>query len=305
MKNYLPPLFLLCFFLLLIGNPKEGIAAAADGLALWYSQVLPALFPSMILTSLLIRTNLLFFLFSRWRITQKLPLRFLLPAAAGILCGYPIGAKTCCDLYHAGVLTKEEVCFESSFVQFPSPMFLLGFVCTVCLPDANRNALLTAIYLPLPLLILLSAACSPGLFQKHKKTASANIFFVKKPCFSMDMFDDVYNKSVGILIKIAGYLMLFTMLNRLLMHLAPSLELPLVLTGGILEMTYGIRTVSSFLLPAAAKQCICVFFLGFGGFSGMLQVRDALTAPLFHTGRYLIFRFLHGVLAAFIYWLLH
>lgn len=301
MKSYLPPLFILFLFVLLACNPKEGILAASEGLSLWYSQVLPALFPSMVLTSLLVRSNLLAALLLKWRLTKRLPVRLLLAPAAGLLCGYPIGAKTCFDLYRLGSISKEEAGFLGCFVHFPSPMFLLGFVCTTCLPQADKTALLAAVYLPLPLLAVLA-----GIYFRKSgiPLKKSDAVLLQKPCFSMELFDDVYNKSVGIMIKIAGYLIFFTILNRLLALLLPDLSVPLCIVSGILEMTYGIRAVSSAALFTPLKECICVFFLGFGGLSGMLQVRDALTAELFSPLRYLSFRLLHGFLAAGIYLLL-
>lgn len=292
MKSYVPPLFVLLFFLLIIRNPGLSIAAASDGLGLWYSQVLPSLFPSMILTSLLVRSNLLSGLLARCPGLSQCSVSRAIPLISGMLCGYPIGAKTCCDLYALGQLNRREVNYLSGFVHCPSPMFLLGFVGTVCLPQIGLARLLASIYLPI---LLLWALSLPG--QKKMSSSSGQ----QEPArvrLSMDLFDDVYSKSVRIMIKIAGYLMLFSILNQLLAHEFPAWKPVLGILGGILEMTYGIRCVSSLALPDAVRECICLFFLGFGGISGMLQVRDALTKDLFSLGRYLLFRCLHGTLAA-------
>ncbi len=296
--TYFPPLFILFVFFAMLINPSLCIQAAGEGLRLWYSQVLPALFPSMILTSLIIRSSLITCLLSKIHILRRLPTAHILPLLSGILCGYPIGAKTCRDLYASGALTQNDIKRMNCFVHTPSPMFMLGYVSTICLPSVNPAKLLLSVYLPIPALIFLSYRLLPA------DPAPSRQNFSSKLTFSMDLFDDVYNKSVQILIKIAGYLMLFTIINRLLLHLFPQASLFLIPLSGILEMTYGIRFTSDQSLPFLIRETLTAFFLGFGGFSTMLQVRDALPKDMFYPKSYLSFRILHGILAAACYYVL-
>ncbi len=300
--NYFPPIFILLLFLCILFHPALCIQAAAEGLKLWYSQVLPALFPSMILTSLIIRSNLLFKLLSTNRLLKKLPISYILPLLSGLLCGYPIGAKTCRDLYASKDLSQSSVKWLNCFIHTPSPMFMLGYVSTICFPSFNPLKLLLSVYLPILILIPLSYLIVKD--ASRVKNIPSDSSQTKQLFFSMELFDEVYNKSVQILIKIAGYLMLFSIINRLLLALFPQANHFLVPLSGILEMTYGIRLCSIQSFPLELQEILTVFFLGFGGLSTMLQVRDALPKNMFYPVSYLVFRILHGIFAALVYYLL-
>ena len=84
-------LFFILAFLLLF--PDTVCSGAKDGLFLWATVVLPSLFPFCLCTSL-IRTY-----------TNGSFSKYLL-LFAGILSGYPIGAKLSGELYQKGVLFR-------------------------------------------------------------------------------------------------------------------------------------------------------------------------------------------------------
>lgn len=295
MKHCLPPLLVLLLFLAILKNPGLCIQAASDGLKLWYNQVLPALLPSMILTSLIIRSNLLSSLLTDIPLISKLPIVRLLPLVSGMFCGYPVGAKVCRDLYDAGSLTRQDIRRLNCVVHSPSPMFMLGFVSTICFPGINARRLLLAVWFPILFLIPLSHFIVPA-----EQTDSASVVS-HRVTFSMELFDGVYNQSVQILIKVAGYLMFFTIINRLLLYLFPQITCILLPLSGMLEMTYGIRMASESQISVRLAETLSVFFLGFGGISTMLQIRDTLPKGLFHPLSYLLFRLLHGILSAVIW----
>ncbi|MBQ8638067.1 MAG: hypothetical protein IJ468_02735 [Lachnospiraceae bacterium] len=298
MRTLFPPLFVFAFFLLLLSNPSVSIAAASEGLTIWYSQVVPSLFPSMILTSFLVSTNLFFALFSRLPHISSIPFSRLLPVISGMICGYPMGAKTCADLYRIGQLSPDEVGILNRYVHCPSPMFLIGFVSSVCLPSIRTEHLLPAIYLPIGLSVLFS-------WPLLSKTASSSSDKTKQSiCFSMELFDEVYNKSLRIIIRIACYLMFFTILNRLLTQSLPAFSTTITILGGLLEMTWGIRSLAHLPVPVLTKELIAVFVLGFGGISTLLQVRDALGKDLFRIRPYLLHRILHAASSTVIYFFL-
>ena len=49
--------FLIGLFLLMLFSPETVAKGAANGLLLWYRQVLPVLFPFLLITGLMIRTE--------------------------------------------------------------------------------------------------------------------------------------------------------------------------------------------------------------------------------------------------------
>lgn len=103
-------LFFTIFCVMQIGfilvYPAEALKAAREGLNLWLNVMIPTLLPFLILTGILVQTGLI----SRLLASFKKPWKIIFgssPAGAyavlvGMLCGYPMGAKTASDLYENG-----------------------------------------------------------------------------------------------------------------------------------------------------------------------------------------------------------
>lgn len=104
--------------------------AAMEGLSLCVQSAIPALFPFMVVASLLISLG-----FGEWLAPHLAGLMtplFRLPGAAssalllGLVGGYPIGAKTAAQLYSEGLLTAEETERLLTFCNNSGPVFLIS-----------------------------------------------------------------------------------------------------------------------------------------------------------------------------------
>ena len=103
--------------------------AAREGLSLCAASVVPALFPFLASSSLLLKLG-----FGDWLAGPLAPLMSLyrLPGEAasalalGLAGGYPVGARTAAELYAAGSLTKDEAERLLTFCNNANPAFLLG-----------------------------------------------------------------------------------------------------------------------------------------------------------------------------------
>ena len=139
MKKTLFPLCALGLFAFCVLHPAQAASGAASGLSLWYSTVLPSLFPCMALSGYLISSRLI----------RRLP-PAPLALAAGWLGGYPMGAKTAADLYRAGRITKKQGNRLLLLACAPSPMFLTGFLGASLLRLSPGESLLclAAVYAP-------------------------------------------------------------------------------------------------------------------------------------------------------------
>ena len=126
---------LLLLFLMLY--PEEALLCAQKGMQLWLNILIPTLLPFMILTGILIRTDL---------ISQiLLPLEPFLskifgisPAGAcallfGLLCGYPMGAKVTSDLYTAQKISHREAQYLLTFTNHASPVFINSYLIHTCM----------------------------------------------------------------------------------------------------------------------------------------------------------------------------
>ena len=105
-------------------------SAAAEALSLCARSVIPALFPFLALSSMLVRMG-----FANW-ITPWcsgwMTTLFRLPGCAagalvlGLIAGYPVGARTAGELYRARLLTREEAQRLIAFCNNSNPVFLIS-----------------------------------------------------------------------------------------------------------------------------------------------------------------------------------
>lgn len=117
---------------LLLLRPQAAAAAAGEGLLLCARTVVPALFPFLVAVGLLTKlgaAELLQGLFAPW----MGPLFHMrgacaLPLLAGLLGGYPTGARMAAQLYREGALHREEAERLLGFCNNCGPSFLLGYV---------------------------------------------------------------------------------------------------------------------------------------------------------------------------------
>lgn len=132
-------IIILLLFFIFITAPALTISGAADGLSLWYANVLPTLLPMIFLGLLISRTRAAHLL-------AKLCTPVLCPLfhvsgygcvalLMGLLCGYPLGAVMAGELYESGKITHSECRYLFTFHCLPSPMFILGFIRTQILSE--------------------------------------------------------------------------------------------------------------------------------------------------------------------------
>lgn len=321
-------LAILMVFLLLY--PRFAAEGARYGLLLWYTSVVPSLFPFMVLSSLIVSSGGVSLLMKPVRafLGPWLPLseNGCYTLISGLLCGCPMGAKTCGDFVREGKLSVQEGRFLMAICNHPSPMFLLGFVCPLFEAGMHPSRLLLSIYLPLlPLTALAKRIYFPGL----PSPASSGSRPQTQPAPALDT---AILAAAEILCRIGGYLMLFSIVIVFLRRapwLPASLRLFLM---GAMEMTTGVREVSA-SLPFPDSGTAAAAILAFGGICGIFQTRavtasgwpeekksrteDAGSSPKDREGRtedkkiaglsirqYILWKLLHSALASVIFRLL-
>ena len=111
--------FLIGLFLLMLFSPETVATGAANGLLLWYRQVLPVLFPFLLITGLLIRTESISLinhaLFPILKPFLGISEKASFSVVCGFLCGFPVGAKSCSDLTDKGEISSAEGEYLLSF----------------------------------------------------------------------------------------------------------------------------------------------------------------------------------------------
>ena len=125
-KTSILALFSLLFMIFHAGLVTKGAAA---GLLLWYSAVVPALFPFMVLSSILSASGGISWLMQPFTVVFRfcgLSADGWYVLLTGLLCGCPMGAKTCADFLAERRLSSSEAKFLFALCNHPSPMFLAG-----------------------------------------------------------------------------------------------------------------------------------------------------------------------------------
>lgn len=267
---------LLCFLLL---RPAEAAASARSGLLLWAHSLVPVLLPFFILSNLLIALN------GVSLVTQVLyPVVHRLFGcsrngcfclAAGFLCGYPVGAKTTGDLVREGQIHREEGEYLLSFCNNASPAFLTGY----CLSDSlNRPDLL-----PLAFVCIYGTPLLLALFlRKGRKFASVPAHSAEKKTSgfqsSFKIADACMMNGLESILKLGCYIILFSMLTRLIQEI--PCPFPLVIYGsvGCMEMTNGVALICADpQVSPAYRYLFTLGFVSFGGLSGATQTSSMLS----------------------------
>lgn len=124
-------IFVLCFVLLIMFITKSDISAEymRRGLGICFETLIPALFPFMVISEILIRTGACEPL-SR---LMKKAMQSIFGVSGdcagalllGIVCGFPVGAKVAFSLYTQGKISKRDCERLLSFCNFPSAPFMI------------------------------------------------------------------------------------------------------------------------------------------------------------------------------------
>lgn len=339
-KIFFTKVLLSSIMLLLLCFPEISLEGAKRGLLLWYQTVLPTLLPFMICTNLLISSNTVKFLTAP--VSPILSRLFGLSENGcfvllnGILCGYPMGAKTCSDFLDQDCLSLAEAKSLYAVSSFPSPMFLAGFVMAKIAQAAGPGTvpfwkLALSVYLPvLPMFLLAGAiygfpakkglrpqagknplfagasACADlgtavGKSAGRGNSAQLSLSTWQKPNFNAPQphlpLDEALMSSIEVMVKIGGYLMIFSILAAFLKTLIPSGTLQALLIS-LAEMTTGIQEISvSFPGSGAWSAGLILATASFGGFSSVFQVKSVTKNVGLSIRHYILWKILHGLLA--------
>lgn len=271
MKKLCTALFLVTLFTFLLVFPTLALEASRQGLLLWFDTLVPTLLPFLVLSQLLLKSGL----------TDGLE-RLLGPvfqrlfhcspsgafcALCGLLCGYPVGARLITLKLKEGDLSLQEGQHLLSFCNQVSPMFCISYGIHQGIGSDKAFPYLLLIY---------GSALLWGILSRPKENSFPKENTKKQTSPTENLFrliDVCIIDSFLILIKLCGYLVLFSLLHRLLTLLLPQ-KLCLILSA-VLEITNGI-TVTAALPLGIKRTLLIVFALSFGGICCLFQTNSVI-----------------------------
>jgi sporulation integral membrane protein YlbJ len=250
-------------------------AAAAEALILCGKSVIPALFPFLAVSNLLISLG-----FGEWvspRLSGLMTMLFHLPGQAGsalllgLVGGYPIGAQTAADLYRENLLTKEETERLLTFCNNSNPVFLVSVLGSGVFGSVRTGVWLWLIHIFSALLV--------GILSRNRKRPPRQRITKSLPSRAVSLpsaFVSAVKTSAGGMISVCAFVTLFYVLASPLANLGGRLGPALV---GLVELF----SLTPLLTPDRFGFVLAAGCAGWGGLSVLCQtaaVLDGTDLPL-------------------------
>ena len=266
----------LGLLLVLLSNSRLAGSYVLEGLNVWATRALPALFPFMVLSGLIIRLELAERVSKAFKpILGRLyhaSLAACYVMLVGFLCGFPMGARTIAELYERGRLTKRDGKWLLAFCNNLSPAYVMGVLFPMLGIKRMLPYLLGFYGLPLIYGWILRI-----ISLKHKKVEELDRPIniaprdSSKPQSAMP-FGTALRESIEsathAVIILGGYLAFFCLLN-LFPHLILQKAQPIL--GLLLEVTTGLNAMEG------RRPILCLCAATFGGLSCIAQTHAALS----------------------------
>lgn len=296
-------LSILSLFLLLT-DPSLALEGAKNGLLLWGMVIVPTLFPFMLCSAAIVGSGGVPWLtrpfmpfFSRFLHLSENGSYVLL---SGLLCGYPMGAKTCGEFYREGRISFSEARRLLAFTNHPSPMFLVGYAASQISAIPGNPLLcpvwrlLLCIYLPiLPLAVLSGKIYGICPASEHKgEPASA-------PAGNPVSLDEAITSCAETMVKIGAYIMIFSIIVLYGAKIPFSNPVYRGILLSSIEITTGIQAVA-LTVSGPAGPLLITMASAFGGLSGIFQTKSVIGSSTTKNAglsirHYVLWKLLHGL----------
>ena len=314
-KNILPIIFILFLFCLIVFSASN-LSATRSGLSLWANSVVPSLFPFLVATELLSYTNVVNFISKKldklMRPIFNMPGASAYPLILGLLSGYPIGAKTVCQIYKEGLCTKREAELMLAYTNNSGPLFIIGTVGISMFGSSTIGLILLFTHILASLSV--GIIFSKKIGNKYKDSNKDYVRITSKNVSFSNLGEVLSNSiisSIKTILMIGGFVVIFSViisilknsgiLNILAKILSPILGNSNFISGtlsGIIELTNGLYAICNIHVKTISTNILlCAFILGFGGFSVMLQILSVVSKEKLSIRPYVIGKILQAILA--------
>lgn len=250
MKKFCNVAYTVIFALILyafIKEPSKYMQSFVNGLSAWAYNVLPALFPFAVLTTLFTKCIPK----SKFSVTKLLfGVNCDAVLCASLLCGYPIGAKTIADS-NADTATA---CKLATFCSSPNPVFVVATLGNKLLQSTTATAIIIVAQL---LAVLIN-----GLSYKRLATMEDSVTVNTNTDFGKTITNSVLS-----VLSVGGLIALFYMLADVAKSFLPNdiaNSLSVAFAIGLLEMTNGVIGVCN-TADLFSATVLCSTLIAFGG----------------------------------------
>lgn len=285
-------IFLVLIFLILT-HSSTSLYYALTGLNLWFTKMIPSLFPFMILSGIMVRLNLTesfsALLYPVLRPVLKVSKNVCYGIIMGFLCGFPMGARVTRDLLDRNMITDEEGDFLLAFCNNIGPVYFCSFV----LPLLKRSLVWPYVFgmygIPFLYGILLRHTLCRNMYSAGSKSSlnRRELTACKKGRFTISLLEQIDSSIISAtqsILNLGGYMILFNLLN-LIPHVLISYQgMPMVirnLIAPLLEITGGLSMLGTSL------PLFSLLILPFGGLSCIAQTYSMIKHSSLSITRYI------------------
>lgn len=247
-------------------------AAVSRALSVCAERLLPSLFPYMVVSSLLVSSG------AADAISRRLPAArlFGLPGEAssavilGLLCGFPLGAKTAAELYERGTVGKKEAEALISVSNNTGPSFVVSVIGAAFWKNAAFGWWLYAAQsvfgIAAGIIVNRVIYKLPSVGNSYRTLRATG---EKK---SSSVFVDAVRGAVSASLSVCGFVMTFAVIIDYIKSVLGNRGIVCAAVASVLEITEGARLSAA--LAADGSRLggfFCGFALGFSGLSVIFQ----------------------------------
>lgn len=299
--GYLPLLTGILFIFLLLTNPINSATLVNTGLTTWYKHMIPSLFPFMVLSGILLRSDLskqisgIFYpLLGRlFRLSPDCIYIIIM----GFLCGFPMGASIIADSLTLHKITTKEADLLLSFCNNIGPIYFISFVTSLC-PYYPLYITLPIMYgVPLCYGLLLRYTKFKDIPHTYSKTKNSS----KVPANYLVICEESIYKALISITLLGGYMVIFNVIQLPFYNSFYKIEdSTLCILKGIIEINSGITAISLF---PSLFTVVYALFLPFGGLCCIFQTYSMIKDTPLSLRPYLTHKLIQTVGTICIYFL--
>ncbi len=277
-------IFCIMIMLTFVYNSDIIISGASYGLMLWYKNVLPLLLPFMLISGIMINS----LKSSEMSSKSKSWYAILITILLGVLCGYPLGAKTASDFVSEKIYSQETGNILLPLCNNSSPMFISGYVVYTILE--NKISLfhaLLAIYLPYLISVAIRLTYHQTKKQKSLQTSKPDSRKTRS-----EQNDYMLNAIIQIT-YVGIYIMLCSVIIEFIFNFSFISKPYTEILAGCTEITRGLMVIkNSMYFDTQIKTALILAITSFGGISALFQTKKVIKSSGLSLVNYIIIKLL-------------
>lgn len=289
MKRFILSLVIITLIFVIFMFPQETMTYAATGLTLWFDNMVPALFPFMVISSLIIRLDIAPYIVSFLHPVLKLLFRTDLyceyAIVMGFLCGFPMGAIVIGDLLKEEKITQPQADYLLSFCNNIGPVFFCTIVLPIFKPEYHFLLLFGMYGIPLFYGIIMRFIYRKAFANIPPKTSISS---KTEEHFSI-AFREALNSAVSSSLYLGACMIFFNMLRFIPSKLFKDNLLAQALLSWMLEVNGAISFTGNLYSRGIELFSLCMMpFLALGGLSCIAQTAGILNETNCSLSKYII-----------------